>query len=167
MNTKIKVLIGAVGVIGITAGVYAYKKKQRNKGSIEFLEELEKFIDPGGAGLNSSDAFDIYYWEKAQKEAGKPIVLLKKQAAHLLAKDIRDSWSVINDDEEKVYSAFRALKDKVQVSMLAKAYYDDYKVNLIDELNNRMDKDTEVKIINMIVRKLPKWRLVEDVLKKK
>lgn len=169
MGRKAKITLAVILVLGISGWAFAHhrKKKKQDSEAIDFLEELEKDIDPGGAGLNSSDAFDIYYWERAQKEAGKPIVLLKQQAAKMLAKYIKDSWGVFNDNEEKIYSVFRALKDKVQVSMLAKAYYTDYKVNLIDELNNRMDKDTEVKMIHMIVKKLPKWRTSEDLTKTK
>ncbi len=93
--------------------------------------------------------------------------MLTVASAKTYAKDIRDSWGVFDDDEDKIYSVFRALKDQVQVSQVAYQYYIDpksNKINLIDDLKSRLSKD-EVGQVLEIVKKMPQYRLAEAVKK--
>ena len=82
---------------------------------------------------------------------------MKESAAARVAETIDDAWSFWGDDESKVNSAFRMLKDKVQVSQVAKAYQRLYNIHLIDKLNDRMSDD-EIKTILSIVSALPPYR---------
>ncbi|GAK75611.1 hypothetical protein JCM19296_1203 [Nonlabens ulvanivorans] len=49
------------------------------------------------------------------------------------------------------------MKDKVQVSQVAKAYQETYSKNLIDTLKDRFDKE-EITIVLNIVKALPNYR---------
>lgn len=88
--------------------------------------------------------------------------MLTVASAKGFAKDIRDAWGVIDDDENKIYSVFRALKDQVQVSQVAFQYYvtSTDKINLIDDLKSRLSKE-EVGQVLEIVKKLPAYRLAD------
>lgn len=89
--------------------------------------------------------------------------MLTVASAKSFAKDIRDSWGVFDDDEDKIKSVFRALKDHVQVSQVAYQYYHDPKgdkINLIDDLKGRLSPE-EVGEILAITKKLPQYRIAE------
>ena len=49
------------------------------------------------------------------------------------------------------------MKDKVQVSQVAKVYQDTYSKNLIDTLKDRFDKE-EITIVLNIIKALPNYR---------
>ena len=164
-NPKVVIIGGIVTVTGIWIGVavFNHKRKVRDQKAIAFFSELQRDIAPDSVGLVESNAFDIRYWENIGKKLAKPMYLLTVASAKGFAKDIRDSWGVFNDDEDKIYSVFRALKDQVQVSQVAYQYYMDPKggkINLIDDLKSRLSKD-EVGQVLEIVKKLPQYRLAE------
>jgi hypothetical protein len=164
-NPKILITVGVVSIAGVWIGVAVYKNKitKRDQKAIAFFSELQRDIAPDSVGLVESNAFDIRYWENITKKIKKPMYLLTVASAKGYAKDIRDSWGVFNDDEDKIYSVFRALKDQVQVSQVAYQYYMDPKgdkINLIDDLKSRLAKD-EVGQVLEIVKKLPQYRLGE------
>jgi len=159
-------IIGGVVLVAaawIGMGVLNYKRRQRDQKAVAFFSELQRELAPGSVGLVESNAFNIRYWEETGKKLKKPMYLLKMASAKAFAKDIRDSWSIFGDDEDKIYGVFRALKDQAQVSQVANQYYNDPKgdkINLIDDLNSRLSKD-EVGQILGIVKKMPPYRLAE------
>lgn len=164
-NTKALVAGGVVTITGIWIGVavFNHKRKVRDQKAIAFFSELQRDIAPDSVGLVESSAFDIRYWENIGKKIKKPMYMLTVASAKSYAKDIRDSWGVFDDDEDKIKSVFRAMKDQVQVSQLAFQYYNDPKggkINLIDDLKSRLSKD-EVGEVLAIVKKLPQYRLAE------
>lgn len=164
-NPKTLITVGVISIAGVWIGVAVYKNKikKRDQKAIAFFSELQRDIAPDSVGLVESNAFDIRYWENIGKKIKKTMYLLTVASAKGYAKDIRDSWGVFNDDEDKIYSVFRALKDQVQVSQVAYQYYMDPKgdkINLIDDLKSRLSKD-EVGQVLEIVKKLPQYRLGE------
>lgn len=166
MTTKAKLQITAVSAGVILAGslVVTSQNRKKNHQAALFFSELERNIAPASIGIVESNAFDIYYWQKVAATLKKPYYMLKAAAAESYAKDIHDSWGVINDDEDKIYGVFRALKDHVQVSQVAHRYYFKQNVNLIDDLRARLSKD-EVGEVLKIVNKLPAYRLSEPAKK--
>ena len=170
-NPAILIVGGIVLIGGVWAGVAIinHKRKERDRKAIAFFSELQRDIAPGTVGLEQSDAFDMYYWQKVGKKIGKPLYFLNHKAALAYAKDIQDSWGGwLSDDEEKVKGVFRALKDQVQVSQIAFEYYNyniKEKINLIDDLQARMSKE-EVGEIMAIVKKLPAYRTASAPTKK-
>lgn len=149
--------------MGLVSIVYAnISGKQKNKLASELLRELTKVVKPATAGLVGEDAFDIDYVDEVLKNVRGRVITLKKETATKFAERIHNAWGawyVGGDDESKVYSVFRELKDKVQVSQVTKAYQDEHKINLIDKLNERFD-DAEVKKVLDIVKPLPAYRKV-------
>lgn len=164
-NPKAIIIGSIVLMAGAWVGTYVlnYKRKVRDQKAVAFFSELQRELAPGSVGLVESNAFNIRYWEETGKKMNKPMFLLKMASAKAFAKDIRDSWSIFGDDEDKINSVFRALKDQVQVSQVAHQYYQDPKggkINLIDDLKSRLSKD-EVGEILGIVKKMPPYRLAE------
>lgn len=162
MTTKAKLQIVALGAGIVLAGSLAVTAQNRKKNhqAALFFSELERNIAPASVGIVESKAFDIYYWQKVATTVKKSYYMLKAAAADSYAKDIHDAWGLFNDDEDKVYGAFRALKDQVQVSQVAQKYYIKQHINLIDDLRARMSSD-EVGEILKIVNKLPPYRTTE------
>lgn len=163
METKGKLIIAGVVTTGLLAGCVAYgmRTKRRDRQSALFLSELERKIAPGSVGLAQSDAFNMYYWQNLAKTVKKSYYLLKQKDAVSAAKSISDAWGVFDDDEDKIYGVFRALKDQAAVSQVAYWYYQKNKINLIDDLRSRLDEKTEVKEITGIVDKLPPYRIAK------
>lgn len=164
-NTKVLIVGGVVTITGIWIGVavFNHKRKVRDQKAIAFFSELQRDIAPDSVGLVESNAFDIRYWENIGKKLKKPMYMLTVASAKSYAKDIRDSWGVFDDDEDKIYSVFRALKDQVQVSQVAYQYYMDpkgNKINLIDDLKSRLSKEEVGQALD-IVKKMPQYRLAE------
>lgn len=164
-NTKVLIIGGVVTVAGvwITVAVFNHRRKSRDQKAVAFFSELQRDIAPDSVGLVESNAFDIRYWENVGKKIKKPMYMLTVASAKSYAKDIRDSWGVFDDDEDKIKSVFRAMKDQVQVSQVASQYYNDPKggkINLIDDLKSRLGKE-EVGEVLEIVKKLPQYRLAE------
>lgn len=60
--------------------------------------------------------------------------LLPSTTANYYAKEIKSSWGWFNDDEERVYSAFRSLTSKIQISQVADAYAQLYKSDLLGDI---------------------------------
>ena len=161
-NKKILLAVGVLSTMGVWIGaaVFNSKRKKRDRLAIAFFSELQRDIAPDSAGLVESNAFDIRYWENTGKKVKKPMYMLTASSAKLYAKDIRDSWGVFDDDEDKIKGVLRALKDQVQVSQVAHQYYlsSTEKINLIDDLRSRLSQE-EVGEILEIVKKLPQYRL--------
>ncbi len=168
-NKKALIIGGVVTIAGVWIGVAVFNKKRKNRDrlAIAFFSELQRDIAPDSVGLVESNAFDIRYWENVGKKIKKPMYMLTVASAKAYAKDIRDSWGVFDDDEDKIKGVFRALKDQVQVSQVAFQYYQasTEKINLIDDLKSRLSKD-EVGEILEITKKLPQYRVAEPPKKK-
>lgn len=168
-NKKALIIGGVVTIAGVWIGVAVFNKKRKNRDrlAIAFFSELQRDIAPDSVGLVESNAFDIRYWENVGKKIKKPMYMLTVASAKAYAKDIRDSWGVFGDDEDKIKGVFRALKDQVQVSQVAFQYYQasTEKINLIDDLKSRLSKD-EVGEILEITKKLPQYRVAEPPKKK-
>ncbi len=152
---------GGVAIVGLGASIYmVWNKRHKDKLAAEILRELSKLIKPSTSGLLSESAFDIHYKDEVLKKVNGRVLTIRADTASKYADQIHAAWAGWwkgGDDENKVYAVLRKLKDKVQVSQVAKAYQASFKVNLIDKLYERLD-EKEVKKVLTIVRNLPGYR---------
>jgi hypothetical protein len=168
-RTKVILIQGIVVTIG--TGILLLfvhgKMNAHDSKAIAFFSELQRVIAPDSVGLIESNAFDIRYWENTGKRLKEPLYMLTTASAKAFAKDIHDSWGILDDNEDKIYGVFRALKDQVQVSQVAYHYYGSSpdKINLIDDLKGRLNT-TEVSQVLDIVRKLPPYRIAKQIKSK-
>ncbi len=155
-----KIGIGsALGILVITIGYASVRAKQNDKRYKVILQAISNVLADIEGGLDTTKAFDLQYKERVLQNASQTVITLKKQTATGYASLINSALTpwYLNDDEQKIYSVFRGLKDKVQVSQLANAYQEEYANNLIDVLKDRLST-SEIKIIMGIVAKLPPYR---------
>lgn len=158
----LQISASAVGLILIGTTYITLRTKKRNKLASSLLSELSKSLNPDSKGLERSAALDVKYADKVLNSVSERIVVLKGSTATRYANEIYKGfrpWYLGGDDEELIYGVFRNLKDKVQVSQVAKAYQRDYKVSLRDQLRDRFDSD-EIKTVLGIIEGLPKYRTV-------
>ena len=158
----LKIAGGIVGLL-LAGSIYGHvRRRKKDKVASELLREVSKIVKPTTEGLLSENAFDIHFVDEVLKKVKGKVLTLNKSAANKFAERIHAAWGAWyegGDDETKVYAVFRELKDKVQVSQVAKAYQDAYAENLIDKLNDRFS-DSEVKTVLDIIKPLPTYRTI-------
>ena len=162
MKKNILIISGAsVGVLLIGSVIIGNRTKNRERLTSKLLTALNAKIEPVRNGIGKQNAFDIHYLDKVTQKVNGSILALQESTALYYANQIRSAfgaWYQGGDDEEKVYGVFRKLKDKVQVSQVAKAFQGgDDSANLIDVLKYRFGKD-EIKIVLDIVNNKPNYR---------
>lgn len=158
----LKITGGVVGILMLTSVYTHIKRKQQDKLASRLLQALHKIIKPASSGLLSEEALDIHYLEDLLKQVNKKILTLNKNAAIHYAEQIESSWGAWyqgGDNEAKVYAVFRALKDKVQVAQVARAYQNRFGENLIEKLQDRFGEE-EIKTVLNIIKPLPKYRSI-------
>ena len=160
MNLTYKIIGASVGTLLVGTTVLSVRKRNRDTRTSKLLSAIQAQIQPISSGLTSQNAFDIHYLNKVLQAVNREVLVLKTSTASRYADQIHKAWGSWyegGDDEEKVYGAFRKLKDKVQVSQVAKAYQETYSKNLIDTLKDRFDK-SEITIVLNIIKALPNYR---------
>jgi len=160
MSVTYKIIGASVGTLLIGSTFLSMRKRSRDMRTSKLLSAIQAQIQPISSGLTSQNAFDIHYLNKVLQTVNREVLVLKTSTASRYADQIYKSWGSWyegGDDEEKVYGVFRKMKDKVQVSQVAKAYQETYSKNLIDTLKDRFEKD-EITIVLNIIKALPNYR---------
>ena len=160
MSMTYKIIGASVGTLFIGTTFFSMRKRNRDLRTSKLLTAIQAQIQPISSGLTSQNAFDIHFLNKVLQTVNREVLVLKTSTASRYADQIHKawgSWYQSGDDEEQVYGIFRKMKDKVQVSQVAKAYQETYSKNLIDTLKNRFDKE-EITIVLNIVKALPNYR---------
>ncbi len=160
MNLSYKIIGASVGTLLIGTTLFSVRKRSRDIRTSKLLSAIKAQIQPISNGLMAQNAFDIHYLNKVLQAVNREVLVLKTSTASRFADQIHKAWGSWyqgGDDEEKVYGIFRKMKDKVQVSQVAKAYQETYSKNLIDTLKDRFEKD-EITIVLNIIKTLPNYR---------
>ncbi len=156
----LQIASSTVGLLLISTTYMAVRSKQRNQIATKLLAVLENKLDPARKGIENEDALKIHYADKVLRRLSGKVIVLKKTTAIRLAQQIHQGfrpWYMGGDKEEAVYAILRQLKDKVQVSQVAKAYQDTYNISLQEQLQDRFDKAEITKALRIIAR-LPDYR---------
>jgi|TARA_R110002111_G_scaffold254349_1_gene319953 hypothetical protein len=160
MSMTYKIIGASVGTLFIGTTFFSMRKRSRDLRTSKLLTAIQAQIQPISSGLTSQNAFDIHFLNKVLQTVNREVLVLKTSTASRYADQIHKAWGSWyqgGDDEEQVYGVFRKMKDKVQVSQVAKAYQETYSKNLIDTLKDRFDKE-EITIVLNIVKALPNYR---------
>lgn len=107
----------------------------------------EREIEKSVSRINQNDYFKPQTWVDASKNK-----LLTDDMAQNYADEIYHSFKWYNDDEERIYSVFRKLTDKAQISQIAYAYANKWNSDLAGDILN-LDDD-EIHIIYQIIEKI-------------
>lgn len=149
-----------VGLILVGTTYITVRNRKRDKVASALLQQLGKMLNPVSKGLSREEALDEKYAGQVLNKITGHVVVLKKSTATRYANEIHKAfkpWYRGGDAEENIYAVFRNLKDKVQVSQVAKAYLSMHKVSLGDQLKNRFDTN-EIKTVLSIISRLPRYR---------
>ena len=160
MSMTYKIIGASVGTLFIGTTFFSMRKRSRDLRTSKLLTAIQAQIQPISSGLTSQNAFDIHFLNKVLQTVNREVLVLKTSTASRYADQIHKAWGSWyqgGDDEEQVYGVFRKMKDKVQVSQVAKAYQETYSKNLIDTLKDRFDKE-EITIVLNIVKALTNYR---------
>ncbi len=154
-------IAGGVIAIALSGSIYHISRtRKQDRFTKALLSVLTQRLNPATKGLTTELAFDVHYAQRVLDHVSERIAVLKKSVAKRMAIKLHEGfrpWYLGGDKEEIIYGVLRKLKDKVQGSQVAKAYQDTYKVNLIEQLQNRFDTE-EIKKVLGIVRPLRKYR---------
>lgn len=143
MDTNDKIKIGAALVVIILVIIIVW----RILGKVGLIESKEaKQKKAAVEDLRSSPYFD-----PDSTKAFKP---LGQNTADAIAKQIYAAKGVFNDDEESVYAAFAKLKNKGQISEVAKSFQRLYKKDLQAYLLAFIN-ESEMQKLQLIINKLP------------
>lgn len=152
MNKTI-VFGSTLGVLTLGAGTYLYfNAMHKKKTQEEFLDQLDSFFNPSTKGLSESKAFDIKHLENVKKSTNQTILTLKPSTAKRIAKQIKNVWGTwwSGDSEvSKIKGILQSLGDQVRVSQVAKAYLDEYRISLKDDINSRLDSKQVSSILSV------------------
>lgn len=154
-------IVGIVMLVLFVGTTYVgVRQRIRDKKTGVLLTKINALIGTNNTKLSAEKAFDLDFLNTVLGQSTKQVVVLKNQVATSIAKEIYSAWGSWyqgGDDEAKVYGVFRKLKDKIQVSQVAKAYQSAYGENLIDVLKNRFST-TEINQVLQIIKHLPNYR---------
>lgn len=144
-NTNLYLGIGALVLIYI-AGNKIFQKvgltkteEDKTNEALSTKAEIENYFDPA------------YYDERHKKYT---LIVLTPDSYTNLARTIYNAKGFLNDDESAVYGAFRQIGAKVQVSQLARTFYNFYKKDLVGYLKSFLNSDEYAQILK-ITDKLP------------
>ncbi len=158
----LKITGGVVSVLLLTSIYLRLKNRQQDQRATQLLQALHRVIKPTTTGLLSEKALDVNYADDLLRRVDKKVLVLNKEVAIQLAQRIGAAWGAWyqgGDDEAKVFGVFRKLKDKVQVSQVAKAYEAIYRENLIEKLQGKFG-EAEIKTLLKIINPLPNYRSI-------
>lgn len=147
------IIITTVSVVGL---FIAYKVLQR-LGIIKSSEEIKeaKELEKNLTNLESSNYWD---YNKFLSTIPQGTLVLSQGGASAYADDIWDAKGVFNDDEDKVFAVFRAMKTQSQVASLAKRFNQKYSKDLYTFIRGFFD-DTEMITIKKLLDAKPKYKI--------
>jgi hypothetical protein len=140
---------GAVALAGLFAG---YKILQKF-GVFKTSEEKQE-----GKSLESLESSNYWDYNKFLKTLPAGALLLTQGGATAYANDIYDAKGIFNDDEDKVYSVFRAMKTQGQVAALSKRFNQIYSKDLYTFIRGFFNDD-EMLTLKKLLDAKPKYKL--------
>lgn len=122
-------------------------------GLIDSKEEKKQKAQQAQQTTQYSTALSSPFSPRYYKERGAGAVLVTKDTAERLARQIESAFGYFNDTETQIYAALRQLKYKTQVSFVADTYARLYQRDLYLRLEDKLS-DSELAIVNGIVNNL-------------
>ncbi|WP_010182436.1 hypothetical protein [Aquimarina agarilytica] len=159
-------IVGGIMIPLLGIGGYAfYERFRKNRRTSKPVTKKASLIPMETARTrevpNWLNAFDMKYLNDVQKwVAPKQIQVLAPDKARRLAKKIKNSKGVFNDDEKTIAQIFgKQLSDKTQVASLSKAFWDLYKKDLWEHLNSFLSQKELHQYVTRPVNKLSNYTI--------
>ncbi len=97
------------------------------------LSEKERALAMIAETASGSNGWNPNFY-KEYTAKNKKWTILTTGGAQKIANQIYKAWGLINDDEQSIYAAFRALKNQLQLSQVSDTYSKIYKQDLLTRL---------------------------------
>jgi hypothetical protein len=107
----------------------------------------------------NKDYWSPYFIHQTKPYGVSAIILTTRAYALQEAENVWDSKGIVNDNEEKLYGVFRALKYKSQISFLADVFKQQYSRDLYQFIRSFLN-DSEMSTLLTITNKKP-WGFVK------
>tara|TARA_R110002049_G_scaffold113040_3_gene263080 strand:+ start:5214 stop:5735 length:522 start_codon:yes stop_codon:yes gene_type:complete len=163
-------MIGGAGIAVLGIGTFVVLSRKNKKKIISNVTKSTSIgngvqVTTGNVGATKQEPdwnspFDMNYLADVQKwVAPKSIQVLDDVSAKKYAKIIKEAKGSFNDDEDAVKSVFgKKLRDKTQVASLSKAFYQLYKKDMWQFLNNFLSQSEMKEYVSKYVNRLPNYQ---------
>jgi hypothetical protein len=147
------IIITTASVVGLFV---VYKVLER-LGIIQSSEEIKeaKELKKNLTNLESSNYWDF---NKFLSTVPQGTLVLTQGGASAYADDIWNAKGVFNDDEDKVFAVFRAMKTQSQVASLAKRFNQKYSKDLYTFIRGFFN-DEEMITVKKLLDAKPKYKI--------
>lgn len=129
----------ALGLVLQKFGLIPSQESAKQEKNVKLLDSLEEFKPGYGA-------------KYAQKQGWQKVLqtLLTTSGAHALAARIKKAKGIFNDNELAVYSAFKTVRNKAQVSQLAETFQREYGMDLVEYLREFMNEKELARVFELV-----------------
>jgi hypothetical protein len=114
-------------------------------------KEADKILEKQESKINIWQGVEAV---KRAAGANNNITILNYAGAAAKADNINDSFSIFNDDEERIYASFRSLNAQTQVASIVDQYRIRHKADLLNALKTNLNT-TELNEISKIINQKP------------
>lgn len=129
----------ALGLVLQKFGLIPSQESAKQEKNVKALDSLEEFKPGYGSKMAEHNG-----WKKVIQ------TLLTTAGAHALAARIKKAKGIFNDDELAVYSAFKTVRNKAQVSQLAETFQREYGMDLVEFLRDFMNEKELARVFDLV-----------------
>jgi hypothetical protein len=115
-------------------------------------KKLEKDVENAVSEISNTNIFDPNLYKQSNYGYAH---LPSNETVNAWVKGIKDSFGWFNDDEERIYSIFRQMNNKLTVSQVSDAYTQLYRSDLFGDLRDYLN-DRELAFLWKIIDSKPK-----------
>ena len=152
MKSKVDYNIYIKGAVAL-AGLFAAYKILQKFGIFKTADEKNE-----AKALENLESSNYWEYNKFLLSVPAGAALLTQGGAAAYAADIYDAKGIFNDDEDKVYSVFRAMKTQSQVAALAKRFNQIYSKDLYNYIKGFFNED-EMLVLKKLLDAKPKYKV--------
>ena len=145
MNEKTQLIVVLFVIVLVSFVLYKIFAKL---GLIKTSADREKEVNV--EKIRESGYFSPMYYKT---KAFKP---MSETELKIIAKDLRKATKGFGTDEELIYSSFKRLLNKVNISQLAEVYYKQYQKDLRAEILDDL-REKEMSILQKVIDSLPNF----------
>ena len=144
-----------VGGILAIYGAWEYILKPILEGSGLKSSAEDKLLESIEQRENKEGIWSSNYYqsliEKGNKSKKKfKVYLYSFEKCEQLAKQIYDAWGWLDDNEEKLYGVFRNINYWSQLSQVCEAYFDEYQVDLYEDIKDRTNQNELLTVLKIV-----------------
>lgn len=151
---KDNINLNVVLIVGAAVGAYYFVLKPILEATgIKSTAEEEETKKKAAILVNNGVWEPVTSLLKKYPPANYIVQLMTVKESEYIANEIWSSWSWINDDEERVYAAFKKIRYQSQISSIVDSYNRLYKKDFYEDVKNRLSSSEFAVITNIIADK--------------